>query len=361
MTIDPSSSSDTSQSPAGRNGALAVAVVGLGARGATHTALAGTLPGCELVAVADVRGGPRRELRGLGHKVPAFSRLDTLLHKVTPDAVFVSVPLASRPALVRAALEAGCAVFSERPLAPTAEATAELVALAASTNAPLAVSCPLLFEPVFDAARRALRLGAIGRVSDARASMNASRVFGARDAARMARLGRGGVLAQMSAELLSLLLVMFGVPSTVSATASRLYGDLEDEMHAMMSLADGTEVGFDSSWSAPGHPRPATVIELAGEGGRLLVSDDALELDLTAVRGGFPAGHTRRRATELDEPARFDLGGEARWLEDAAFARWAQGGEAPLNTGAQALLTQRVIEALYASVETQGAPAEVRA
>src|SRR5689334_13892637 len=239
MTIDPSSSRDASQSPAGRNGALAVAVVGLGARGAAHASLVGTLPGCELVAVADVHGAPRRELRGLGHQAPAFRRLDALIHKITPDAVFVSVPLASRPALVRAALEAGCAVFSERALAATAEATAELVALAASKNAPLAVSCPLLFEPVFDAARRAVRLGAIGRISDARASMNASRVFGARDAARMARLGTGGVLAQMSAELLSLLLVMFGVPSTVSATASRLYGDLEDELHAMMALADG--------------------------------------------------------------------------------------------------------------------------
>ncbi len=359
MMIDSTASAEISDRSASRTDTLRVAVVGLGARGIGHATALATIPGCELVGLADPRGAARRNLRGMGHTAPRYRRVEQMLEKTSPQAVFVSAPLPARAALARTALEQGCAVFLERPMATTAEQGAELVALAAEQGMPLAVAHTLAFEPVFDAARRAISSGALGKLSEARASMYASRVFSAREATRYAHGAAGGVLAHMSVDLLFVLGRMFGTPVEVRATASRLYGTLEDELHAMMTTEGGAEVGFDSSWSVPGHPYPATVIELAAERGHLLVSDDALELDLSEPSGGFPAGSTLRRIADLPQPARFDVSGEARWLEDAAFVAWVAGGSAPFNTGEAALQTQRVMEALYESAAAGGTSVSV--
>jgi predicted dehydrogenase len=359
MMIDSSTSAEISDRSAARAETLRVAVVGLGARGIGHATALATMPNCELVGLADPRAAARRNLRGMGHAAPGYRKVEQMLAKASPRAVFVSAPLPARAGLARMALEHGCAVFVERPMATTAEEGAGLVALAAEQGVPLAVSHTLAFEPVFDAARRAVSSGALGKVSEARASMYASRVFNAREAMRYTHGGAGGVLAHMSVDLLFVLGRMFGAPLEVRATASRLYGTLEDELHAMMTTESGAEVGFDSSWSVPGHPHPATVIELAAERGHLLVSDDAMELDLSEPGAGFLAGHTRRRIADLPQPARFDMSGEARWLEDAAFVAWASGGSAPANTGAAALQTQRVMEALYDSARSAGASVSV--
>jgi len=166
-------------------------------------------------------------------------------------------------------------------------------------------------------------------VKDARASMYASRVFNAREAAARAHGANGGVVAQLSAELLFVLLRMFRAPHRGAcgreAPVRRARG---------RDARDDDARRWSRDWirllvSVPGHPHPATVIELAGERGHLLVSDDALELELQQASAGFPAGHTRRRLADLPQPARFDLDGEARWIEDAAFIGVVSGGSSP--------------------------------
>jgi len=167
------------------------------------------------------------------------------------------------------------------------------------------------------------------------------------------------VVANISSHLLFLLEWYLGTPVEVRATANRVYSDVEDELHAMMRLPNGAEVGFDSSWSVPGYPLSAVVIEVEGDNGKLLVSNDALEIDLLEARGGWAAGYTRVRQAELPQPARFDVNGEGYYMEDAAFLRWATGGLAPPTTVDAALRVQRVMDALYRSADAQGATVRV--
>ena len=189
--------------------------------------------------------------------------------------------------------------------------------------------------------------------------MYLSRVFSSRQKLETCPPGSGGgVVLQAAADLLFLLVWYLGVPSQVRATWSNIYGPPEDELHAMMQLPDGGEIGFDSSWSVPGYPRPATVIELDGAAGKMLASDDALELDLFERQGG-PSGFTRFGHATLPRPARFHLDGEALYLQDAAFLSWATGGPAPPNQAESALQVSRVIEALYASSRAGGDPVAV--
>jgi predicted dehydrogenase len=347
--------------PAPRDRALRVAIVGLGRAGVAHAVMLAHVPGCELAAVADPRPAARAALRGMGFTAPAFGRVERLLDKVRPDAVVVCAAQHERARVGRAVLEAGVPLLLERPMARTLDEARELVRLAGERRVPLAVCHPLVYEPVFAQVHQLVRGGTFAPVEHARSAMFVSRVFTARP--RRERLDprrvAGGVVAHLASDLLFVLVSTLGVPVEVRADATRLYGEVEDELHGMMRLADGTEVGFDCSWSVPGYSHASTVIELSGPAGKLLASDEALELDLGSPAAGLPAGYTRLHAAGFPAPARFDFGGEALWSHDAAFLDWLAGGPPPPNEARAALDTHRVMDALYRSTENGGRTVEV--
>jgi predicted dehydrogenase len=278
-----------------------------------------------------------------------------MIERVRPDAVFVCTQQNAHWPIARVALEAGAAVFVEKPLAHTLADAEELVALADRTKRAVSCGYTLAYLPVFAMGQHALAVGALGAIRQARSSMYLSQVFGPRKGwmYEPARSG-GGVVANISSHLLFLLEWYLGTPVEVRATWTRLYGEVEDELHGMMKLANGVEVGFDSSWSVPGYPLSAVVIEVEGENGKMLVSNDALELDLHESRGGFAAGHTRLGTPDLPQLALYDVNGEGYWLEDAAFLRWAAGGPEPPTSAHAALRVQRSMDGLYRSAAAGG-------
>jgi NADH dehydrogenase len=335
-----------------------VAVVGLGKMGVAHTAVLSMIPEVEVVGLADHHAPLGKSLRGMGYRAPFFADAAAMLERTRPEAVFVCTQQDAHLPLARLALEAGAAVFVEKPLAHSLEDAEALGRLAAATGRPVSCGYTLAYLPVFARGKHAV--AAIGALRQARSSMYLSQVFGPRrgwmyDPARSG----GGVVANISSHLLFLLEWYLGTPVEVRATWKKLYGAVEDELHGMMRLPGGAEVGFDSSWSVPGYPLSAVVIEMDGENGKLLVSNDAIELDLMAPRAGFPAGHTRLRHAELPQPARFDVNGDGYYLEDAAFLAWATGGPPPPTTVDAALRVQRVMAALYESAAAGGAPVQV--
>ncbi len=356
MSDTPAPGTSPDESVRGRT--LRVAVVGLGRAGVAHSVMVANLPGCELAAVADPRGSARAGLRGMGFAAPAFPRVERLLEKIQPDALFVCAPQQERARVTRIALESGVPAIVERPLARTLAEAEELVKLAAQRRVLLAVAHPLVFEPLFARVHELVRGGVLGPLRQARSAMFVSRVFAPHPRRGPNRLDprrvAGGVVAHLASDLLFALVRLLGVPVEVRASWNLIYGAVEDELHGMMTLADGVEVGFDSSWSVPGYAHASTVIELEGREGKLLASDEALELELERPAAGFAAGHSRILEAEFDSPARFDFGGEALWLHDAACLAWVAGGPPPAGEGAAALRAQRVMDALYRSAAAGG-------
>lgn len=329
------------------------AVIGLERAGIMHAATLATVEGCELVGLCDADPEARRLVRGVGFRVPEFPSIEKLFAKTQPQAVVVTGP--GRGAAVRYALEHGAAVLTDRPLAHTSAEGAELVRLAEEHGRPLAVTLPTLFHPVFVHTHALLAAGALGAPRQVRASMYVSRVFSAARQAALAPPGSaGGVLVHMASDLLALLVRTLGIPDAVRATRNALYGPYEDELHAMMTYASGAEIGLDCSWSVPGYPRPATVIELEAEDGRLLASDDALELELNASRPEDARRNVRMGHADLPQLARFDLEGEANYLMDASFLAWVSGGSAPVHRAAATLDSMRVTDAIYRSAQDGG-------
>jgi predicted dehydrogenase len=293
----------------------------------------------------------------MGHSAPFFTDAAKMMAAVKPDAVFVCTQQSAHYPVARVALEGGAAVFVEKPLAHTLGDAEALAALSAATGKPVSCGYTLAYLPVFAAAKDIIASGAIGTIRQVRSSMYLSQVFGVKQGWMYdpARSG-GGVVANISSHLLFLLEWYLGTPVEVRATWNKFYGAVEDELHGMMRLENGAQVGFDSSWSVPGYPLSAVVIELEGDNGKLLVSNDAIEMDLLAPAGTHDAGHHRWRHAELPQSARFDVNGEGYYLGDAAFLAWATGGPAPATTVTAALNVQRVMTALYHSAEGGGVP-----
>src|SRR3546814_18275844 len=89
------------------------------------------------------------------HSIPlVVADLAELLEQSRPDAVHVLTPPASHAAIALAAMEHGCHVLVEKPMADSAADCAAMVAQAREQHELLGVTHPALFAPLI---RKALR------------------------------------------------------------------------------------------------------------------------------------------------------------------------------------------------------------
>jgi predicted dehydrogenase len=339
-----------------------VAIVGLGRMGVAHAAVLSMLPGTTVAGAADSQRGAGRRLRGMGFHIPVSRTLDALLANTAVDAAWVCTPPDSHLAVARRCLEAGVAVFVEKPLAQSLADARALAELASAS--PLRVACgyTLAFWPSFVAARHLLDGGVIGRPLRVASSMFLSQVSGPQRGwmYERARSG-GGVVTNLSSHLLFVLIGCFGMPSVVRATWRQVHTNVEDELRAELVTPRCPDVRFETSWCVPGYPLSITTMSVEGSDGTLRIDNDGLLLDLPRPRGGFRAGRTTIHEADLPQPALFVFNGEAYALEDAHFLRWVTGGPAPPITAAAGLEVQRLIEALYSSAAAGGRAVTVEA
>jgi predicted dehydrogenase len=99
------------------NQPLRVLVVGCGNMGASHATAYHTIPGFEICGL--VSKGRSKEVLNekLGNKYPLFDDYKNALEKTNPDAVCISTYPDTHEQYAVMALEKGCHVFIEKPLA----------------------------------------------------------------------------------------------------------------------------------------------------------------------------------------------------------------------------------------------------
>lgn len=137
-----------------QNPRLRAAVVGVGYYGSFHAEKYATLPGCELVAVAD-HNSYHAERAMAEYEVPAYSDHRELIGKV--DMVSVVVPAKGHFQVARDLMEAGIHVLVEKPITSTVEEAEELIQLARKHNVRLQVGHLERFNPAFRALPDSLR------------------------------------------------------------------------------------------------------------------------------------------------------------------------------------------------------------
>lgn len=129
---------------------MRMGVAGVGRFGAIHARILGEIDGVRLAGVFDHMADRAREVAdSTGCK--AFSTASELW--AATDAVIVAVPTSKHHEVAVAALEAGCHVLVEKPLAASLAEADDLIARAAARGRFLAVGHVERFNPVIRACR----------------------------------------------------------------------------------------------------------------------------------------------------------------------------------------------------------------
>lgn len=252
--------------------------------------------------------------------VEGFDDAEAMLDSGLIDAVFIATPHYFHPRYSIAAMRRGLHVLTEKPVAVTAKAAAEVNAVHAQN--PQLVYAAMFQMRAMDKWQKVYDLvhgGELGKLK--RMQWTATKWFRSQHyydlgAWRATWAGEGGgVLMNQCPHNLDMLCRLLGVPTRVTAQVELgKYHDIEveDDVTAMLEFDNGaTGVFVTSSGEAPGIDR----LEIIGDRGRLLVDGGGGEpilFDQTAIsvneycrttenRMGEPQ-ITQRKIEVVDEP-----------------------------------------------------------
>lgn len=347
MTLRPSEAMDETPDSSSPEGATRerVVVAGLGRIGLDYACAFAMHTGTELAGFVEPRTDLRRFARGVGFTAPSEATLSRWLDKRAADMLVVCAPHEEAAQLVERGVDAGLAVLVHGLASMPGEVAARIGAALVRSERPSGAGAAVMFHPLFARARRSGALS-VPRVTQVRASASVSRVFS--PAAEPAR----DVLDFLLADLMLLLDASFGPVATLRATGQRLYGTWLDEVQVEARFANGLSAKLEASWSVPDYPGVSIVIEGMGAEGRVIVSDDALEMEMGSLQG---------RVVAASEPmaARYDSGESSLVAEGWLRALAGDTTAADALSVARAVRVARVLDAVRHSIQTEGLEREV--
>lgn len=246
---------------------LKIALVGCGKIADGHIEEIQKMRGrAQVVAVCD-REPLMAEQAAVRYSVPRFyDRYEDMLEREAPDVVHVATPPQSHLPLARAAIDSGCHVYVEKPLAMNAAEARALVEHAKSAGKKLTVGYSYLFDPPALALAELIEQGALGEIVHVESfyGYNLSGPFGAaivQDPAHWVhRLP--GKLFQNNIDHILYRIAEFlpddhpQIRAISCKRDPRAYGDIRDELHdELRILVQGERATAYGTFSA--HIRPA--------------------------------------------------------------------------------------------------------
>ncbi len=228
-----------------------VGVVGLGYWGRKLAARYSSLPAAWLVGVCDIDPGARAAAaRELG-AVPCDATLPQLLRR-HPDLIVVATPPHAHVSVAVEALDAGCAVFIEKPVATTVADIDHLQAVAKRAGKSVMGSALWSWDPTIDTLARTIARGDLGRLL---------RIEGARQNLGCIKPGHDVIDDLLPHDLQVIARVHSAAPATVQAWGSRLARTPAlDTVTVRLDWQDGLEAELRLSWVAPHKQRRMTFV-----------------------------------------------------------------------------------------------------
>lgn len=246
----------------------------------------------EAIAVAEPDDGAAGEALALAPGARRVEGLDGLL-AAGVDGVVIASPSALHADQTIAALEAGVAVFCQKPLGRTAEEVSAAVAAARAADRLLAVDLSYRYTAGMTAIRPLIAEGALGRVFAA--DLTFHNAYGPDKPwfYDVAQAG-GGCVMDLGVHLVDLTLWALGWPEVESVEGRLLAGGaplasppdrVEDFAVATITLAGGAVVRLACSWRLAAGQDAVIAVDFYGtEGGAALRNVGGSFYDFTAER-----------------------------------------------------------------------------
>jgi predicted dehydrogenase len=225
------------------------------------------LGGTEIVALCDVSEAAMlktAELTGVPKK-NLFSDYNEMLAKVELDVVDVCTPNALHKGPTVAALDAGCHVIVEKPVAISAAEVEEMIAARNRSKKLLMVAQSVRFTPEAIAARRFVEAGGMGWIYWAQADLLRPRGVPAWGTFIDRNMSAGGPCYDLAVHILDLCLHLMDFPEPISVSAN-VWVEISDKPSIMrhdpkkftvpdelaagfIRFKDGACISLQTSWA----------------------------------------------------------------------------------------------------------------
>lgn len=319
---------------------LRAGLIGLGAMGRNHARILSSLPGVELVGVADPAGDPAGAARG----AKVVATVDELI-TLGLDYAVVASPTATHEETGLALAEAGVAAMLEKPLASTPDGARRLVEAFESRGLTAGVGHIERYNPALLSLRTRLDAGELGEVFQ---------VVTRRQGPFPNRISDVGVVMDLTTHDIDLTAWVTGrdYVKVTAHTVSRSGRPHEDMVVVVAQLDDGTVVNHLVNWLSPLKERSTVV---TGERGCFVA--DTLHADLTfyansAIDTEWEALRTFRGVAEGDMIKYALPKREPLLVEHERFRDAVDGKPDGIVTLRQGLRTVEVAAAVLASARS---------
>jgi predicted dehydrogenase len=331
---------------------VGVAVIGLGYWGPNLVRNFFELPEAE-VSVCDMRPDAIAAIRRRYPSIQGHTRLEDVLEDPSIEAVAIATPVGSHYQLALSALLAGKHVFVEKPLAASAAAAAELLAVAEERELVLMPGHTFLYSPPVNKIRELIKSGELGEIY----FVSASRV----------NLGLHqpdvSVVWDLGPHDFSILRYWLDeTPTRVAATSrSCVLPDTPDVVFINLEFASKTIAHVELSWLAPSKLRRTTIVGSR----KMVVYDDTSSEPVRVFDSGvqlanpstFGEYHLSYRTGDIVSP-QVDAA-EPLYLELRDFCAAIRTHSTPRSSATLGLEVVRLIEAVDRSLAQDGALVEV--
>ncbi|MFO0957283.1 MAG: Gfo/Idh/MocA family oxidoreductase [Isosphaeraceae bacterium] len=352
---------------------LRVGVVGLG-MGKEHVKGYRSHPGAEVVAMADTDPGRLNKAGEEFGIAGLYPSLDAMLEAEKLDVVSIATPNSLHRPLAIRALEAGCHVLCEKPMAPNAQDGRAMVEAARRAGRRLMINFSFRFKPQSLALKQLVSEGVLGDVYFARTIWHRRRGipflggwFGRKE------LAGGGPLIDLGVHRLDLALWLMGYPRPTwvlartynhrgSAHAAEIGAafDVEDLAVGLITFDNGATLEIEASWMVHQAESDRMETRLYGTKGGLVQRNKGenyeFEAEVYRDLGGIPHDlkidpHPVRNYGDAEPPQ------PTAMYHFIDAIRHDRPHPAPAEEG---LLVTEILDALYRSAD-EGRPIELTA
>jgi len=340
---------------------LKICVIGLGRMGLMHTAIFNTLPETEVVSVVDPAMFPAKPLSMLNPKIKVYKSVEKMFKKERIDAVLIASPVGFHIENALECIRNNTPFLMEKPLSVNAREAEPL--LSELNKKPITNMIGYMARHIdsFREGKKIIMADVLGKIINVKGTVYVSQLFKKGKGWRYdPKISGGGVLESQGSHLLDLLYWYFGPVKKVNADILSVYSPgIEDFSHVMIGFESGLKGWIDASWSVRFKRKMELRLDILGENGSLVITDDTLDLFLDKTVGEYKAGKTFLSANDLFSGVYIDVGGAKFTYQDQQFINAILENRQAEPSVYDGYHVQKIVDASYHSASENGIPVEI--
>lgn len=238
---------------------IRVAVIGFGGMGRMHASQIVAIPGCQLVAIADIdekklSSGQAQEINiGAGAsvdlaKVKKYPGTAEMLAAGGVDAVNICVPTPDHAPIAIQCLEAGVHVLCEKPMARTVKQAQDMVRAAEKSGKVLMIAQCIRFWSEYEVLEEVYRSGRFGSLNYLTLRRAGAPPKWTWNNWMMDGACSGGAMLDMHVHDTDFVVHLLGMPKAVFTTARKLDTGAYDACFTQYVYPDGPIVHTEGTW-----------------------------------------------------------------------------------------------------------------